>query len=324
MSAEVETMMYVGEVPWHGLGEYVGEHDLLSAQAIERAGLDWTVDRYPLHAEVSPGMFADVKDRVALLRSTDGAYLGNVSDRYEVIQNADAFSFMDSLVSEGEMRYHTAGSLRDGKRVWMLGRVSTPFDVVKGDRVDPYVFLVNGHDGTLALRCLPTAVRVVCANTVRMALEAGVGQGIRVSHSGDANARLKQLEKTMSEMIGQTSEYRDFAKTLAAKAVGTETVTDFLARLFPNGTDSKGVERTEPTKATAVRRARVEQLFDAGKGQDIPGVHGTAWALYNAVTEFASHEIIDDRESRFETLMLGGGSADIVPPATKLLRELVS
>ena len=152
MSANVETMMYTREKPWHGLGTKVMEAPT-SADAIQLAGLDWIVEPKPVY----DGEGTPILGWVANTRSSDGKVLGLVTTRYKVVQNADAFSFTDHLIG-GDVRYETAGSLREGKQVWLLAKM--PAAKVAGDEVEPYLCFTNTHDGTGAVRVCMTPAGV--------------------------------------------------------------------------------------------------------------------------------------------------------------------
>ena len=161
MSANVESMFYAGrEKPWHGLGTQVDEAPT-SADALRLAGLDWKVERKPI--QVCGGRKVD--NFFANVRSSDGAVLGVVSDRYQVVQNAEAFAFTDALI-EGEVRYETAGSLMGGRKIWLLAKL--PDREIVGDKTEPYLCFSNTHDGSGAIRvCLaifrPSFMRRGCA-----------------------------------------------------------------------------------------------------------------------------------------------------------------
>ena len=169
MSANVESMMYVREKPWHGLGEMVQEAPT-SADALRLAGLDWRVDSKPV--QVCGGRKVD--GFRANVRATDGAVLGMVSDRYRICQNTDAFDFTDNLIG-GEVRYETAGSLQGGRKIWLLAKLPDTF--LLGDAVEPYLCFTNSHDGSSAIRVCMTPVRVVCQNTLNIALSGAKRTG---------------------------------------------------------------------------------------------------------------------------------------------------
>ena len=142
MAANVETMFYVREKPWHGLGTMVAEAPT-SAAALRLAGLDWMVVQEPVYT----GYNEMVKGYKANVRSSDRKVLGVVSDRYKVVQNVDAFSFTDELLGKG-VRYETAGSLQEGKKVWLLARLPREY-IIAGERISPYLVFSNTHDGSI-------------------------------------------------------------------------------------------------------------------------------------------------------------------------------
>lgn len=163
MPANVETMFYVRQTPLHGFGINVNEA-LKSEDALKVAGLDWTVNQTKIFTNenmLKPNYKANV-------RSTDGKILGVVTDRYKVVQNEEAFSFADSLLGQG-VRYETAGSLQEGKKVWLLAKMPEKFKIL-GDEVTPYLVFFNSHNGPEAIKVAMTPVRVVCQNTLNLAL----------------------------------------------------------------------------------------------------------------------------------------------------------
>ena len=163
MSANVETMFSVRETPWHGLGRIVMDAPA-SREALELAGLDWQVESRNIYS----GTGAMIPGYRANVRSTDDAVLGVVSDRYRIVQNEEAFQFTDDLLGEG-VTYETAGSLQGGKKVWMLARLPRKY-LIAGDQVVPYLVIFNSHDGSSGVKVAMTPIRVVCQNTLNLAL----------------------------------------------------------------------------------------------------------------------------------------------------------
>ncbi len=316
MSAQVETMMFAGQVPWHGLGTYVGDEPVTSAVALKESGLDWEVNKVPLKTVFE----TPITTHVAIERSTDSKVLGIVGSKYEPLQNRDAFSMLDSLVDGGDMRYHTAGSLRGGQRVWLLGKFGSQ-EVVKGDRVDEFVFLYNSHDGSSAVRAIPTTVRVVCANTVAMALSEARGRkinGLTVRHTTNMADRLSQAANILGFSREIASAEAEVNKFLASLSISNAKWNDFLNELVPN----RG-ELEEGQYDTRRNNVRVEltDLFENGIGTDIEGVRGTAWGAFNAVTEYVNHHstVKSHKDGlRFENVMFGTG-ADMMAKARKIL-----
>jgi len=162
MAANVETMFYVREAPWHGLGKRV-EHALSSDSALQEAGLDWKVTQRSLLTD----NLIEIPGFKANIRETDQQLLGIVTDRYSIVQNQEAFGFTDQLLGEG-VRYETAGSLQNGKKVWLLARLPDNY-MILGDRVSPYMVFSNSHDGSGSIKVAMTPIRVVCQNTLNLA-----------------------------------------------------------------------------------------------------------------------------------------------------------
>ena len=163
MAANVESMFYVRETPWHGLGTRVMEAPA-SKDALRLAGLDWKVLQEPVYTqseELIKGYKANVRD-------SDRKVLGVVTARYKVIQNEEAFSFTDALLGEG-VRYETAGSLQGGRKVWLLARLPHEY-IISGEQISPYLVFSNTHDGSGAIKVALTPIRVVCNNTLNLAL----------------------------------------------------------------------------------------------------------------------------------------------------------
>ena len=163
MPANVETMFSVRETPWHGLGRIIMDAPA-SREALELAGLDWQVESRNIYS----GTGAMIPGYRANVRSTDDAVLGVVSDRYRIVQNEEAFQFTDDLLGEG-VTYETAGSLQGGKKVWMLAKLPEKY-IIAGDEVTPYLVFFNSHDGSSGVKVAMTPVRVVCQNTLNLAL----------------------------------------------------------------------------------------------------------------------------------------------------------
>lgn len=177
MAANVETMFYTRQKPRHGLGTMVQEAPT-SKDALILAGLDWQVIQKPIITEDG----IPISGFKANLRETDNRVLGVVTDRYRTIQNHDAFAFTDSLLGEG-VTYETAGSLQNGRRVWMLAKLPQRY-IISGDEITPYLVFMNAHDGTGAIKAAMTPIRVVCMNTLNLALSTAK-RSWSTNHVGD-------------------------------------------------------------------------------------------------------------------------------------------
>ena len=189
MSANVETMFSVRETPWHGLGRIVMEAPA-SREALELAGLDWQVESRNIYS----GTGAMIPGYRANVRSTDDAVLGVVSDRYRIVQNEEAFQFTDDLLGEG-VTYETAGSLQGGKKVWMLARLPRKY-LIAGDQVEPYLVIFNSHDGSSGVKVAMTPIRVVCQNTLNLALNTAK-RSWTARHTENVLLRVQDARETL-------------------------------------------------------------------------------------------------------------------------------
>lgn len=273
MSHEVETMMYVREKPWHGLGTMVAEAPT-SAEALRLAELDWNVegrDVFTAEGMVIPGYKANTRDK-------DGKVMGIVSNRYSIVQNADAFAFTDALVGEG-ITYETAGSLNGGKRIWLLGRM--PETKILGDKTEPYICFTNTHDGSGAVRACMTPIRVVCNNTLNMAL-SGAQRAWSTPHKGNVQARLEEARQTLQLAEKYLVRLDEEADRLANTKMGMDKVEKALDQMFPVG--EKDTERQRKTAQYSK-----DQIIVCMMRPDIAQYLGTAWGFVNAVSDYVGH-----------------------------------
>jgi len=196
MPANVETMAFAGATPWHGLGTPLEQADLFDWQkTCETSGLAWSVELVPL---VTSDNQTKV-DRNAVRRSSDGRILGTVGPRFTVLQNRDAFKWFQPFLEAKEAALHTAGSLCEGSRVWVLAKLQRdPLVIAEGDEVEKYLLLSHGHDGSLAVRCGFTPIRVVCQNTLSLAHGSQASKLIRVKHTKDMHQNLENIRTVMN------------------------------------------------------------------------------------------------------------------------------
>ncbi len=215
MPALVESMFSTRVTPWHGLGKIVAEAPT-SEDAIHLAGLDWDVVQQKIYLEDG----TEIKDAYANVRSSDNKPLGIVGNRYQIVQNIEAFSFTDSLLGEG-VKYETAGSLKDGKTIWLLAKLPDKYEIL-GDKVDPYIVFTNTHDGTGSVKVAMTPVRVVCNNTLNMALHSAT-RTWTTRHTGDINKKLTDAQNTLQ----LAQNYMNETKVLFEK-LNTVKMNDIL------------------------------------------------------------------------------------------------
>jgi len=289
----VESMMYAGATPWHGLGRYVGDDALTAEDAIVAAGLDWEVGCQPVFAEYDKdGSHIEVPDSYAVIRDTDRKVLGVVGKNYTPIQNTDCFEFMDEITGpERLVRYHTAGSLHGGKKVWLLAELTNlTFAPVPNDEVQPYLALIDSKDGSMSLTAFFTGVRIVCQNTANFALsKADKNKMVKIRHTQSAMVKMGEAQRVLGLAVEQAQSYGDVMTSLARKQFTQARWNDFLDELVGSLTIPGEGEPTRGYTRLLNRREKLTELFESGVGTDIPGVRGTAWGAYNAITEFTTH-----------------------------------
>ena len=280
MSANVESMFYTSNeengrfVPWHGLGTPVQEA-LTSEEAIEKAGLNWEVVKKPIYNENG----IEIPKYFRTARSSDNSTLGIVSGRYKIVQNHEAFSFTDELIS-GDVRYETAGSLNEGRRVWLLAKL--PDKTILGDKFDNYICFTNTHDGTGAVQVCMTNTRVCCNNTLNLALSTA-SRKWSTRHIGNMQDKIIEAQRVLQLANSYTESLNEEAKVLADKKVDEATTEVIFDSIFP----------VDYENDTARKIQNVEYLknafFKCLKAPDITQFSGTAWGVINAASDFICH-----------------------------------
>jgi phage/plasmid-like protein (TIGR03299 family) len=283
---------YCGTTPWHGLGTKVDGLQTADAM-LAAAGLTWTVSTQPLYLD--GGIL--VPSHVAIRRDDTGVVLGVASTRWAPIQNSQAAGVTDALVTEGGAHVEVAGALGQGERCWMLAHIPGDFEVVKGDQIRPYFLLAWGHDGKHGLAGKLTTIRVVCNNTLTA---AGFGKGqkwsesadIYVRHTKGAALQIEAARTALGIAKKQVEQTADAYRLLAATSLTEAVAANYFASVFPTPEraqqDDEGTYQERLARWTATQD-KLAALYQVGVGSDIPGVRGTAWAAYNAITEWADH-----------------------------------
>lgn len=303
MPAHIETFAST-QVEWHREGTKL-DGPVDSATMREKAGLNWTVSKRPLFIADAQGNAQEVKGYKALARDTDDRIYNVVTDRYVPIQYADMFNMTDALTQEhadlgGGMQYETAGALQGGAKGFCLGKLKKAFEVEAGDEHRTYLFCTTSHDGSSALRVFWTDVRVVCANTLAVALRGAGDKGIRILHNADAKHNMEDAKRILQLAQEQTSEMEELFQHFRAIVMQEQTAQRFLdtlippPRALPAGTVSPDVvEAYEKQVATVTRvHDRLKELHEGGRGTtQFPGIKGTAYGWLNAVTEYGTHEM---------------------------------
>jgi len=275
MPALVETMFSVRETPWHGLGTIV--NDAPTAEyALRLAGLDWNVvqdDVFTNSGERIPGYKANIRD-------TDRKILGVVSDRYKVVQNTDAFSFTDELLGQG-VKYETAGALQDGRRIWLLARM--PKEYIGGsEEICPYLVFSNSHDGTGAVKVAITPVRVVCNNTLNLALTTAK-RSFSMVHTGNIDDKIQEAQNVLFMAEKYMDSLIEEFDNLADIEVSDDEVNKYIELLLPIKDDATPIQQKNIDRL----RGDIKQRYYYAP--DLQSVGKNAYRFMNAVSDFATH-----------------------------------
>ena len=277
-----------GVRPWHGIGTVV-EDAPTSDEAIKIAKLDWKIEQFPVYANgnVIPEHFANV-------RMDTNEALGIVKSRYRILQNDEAFSFVDGIVgnNEVECRYETAGSLFNGRKIFLL--VKLPNIDLLGDDIENYLFFTNSHDGTSALTAGISNVRVVCNNTLQMALK-GAKRTWSCRHTINIEDRKKEAQESLGLAVKYLDTMQDTAEQMAWKKVDAELFFRNLFEKNPTNLSDKNKKKT------------IESIYNIYNSKDdLANFKGTAWGVYNAVADFVSNSEPLRNTSTFKENKLNG------------------
>lgn len=304
MAAVVETMAYANEVPWHGLGVNVSD-TITVDEMLTAAGLDWGVECRDIFNEKGNV----IKGHYAITRDSDDRVFDICGNRYVPTQNAEAFEFFKEFVEEGDAKMETAGSLRDGKYVWGLANLGNSFHIGKGktkDVVNGYVLVGCPHEQGKALMIKFTPIRVVCNNTLAMAIKGASSKSssgvimpeVRRAHRSTFDA---QAVQTAKEQLGiareQMDEFEEIANVLHKTKMGIE---DHIAVLAPIFSVKHEMEDIKAGK----RPPRLQSILDAL--EKAPGAEpDTAWGTLNAVTYWADHIAARSPDKRLQNSWFG-------------------
>jgi len=284
MAHEVENIAYINATPWHGLG-----HRLPPNQPIEvwqkAAGMDFQIKETEVLYSVSEGVGLHVKtspDNKVLFRSDTQAPLSVVSKRYQVVQPKAVLEFYRDMVSIGGFELETAGILKGGKKLWALAKTGQETMLKGGDKVKAYLLLATSCDGTLATTAQFTSVRVVCNNTLQMAVGESKG-AVKVPHSTTFDPI--QVKQSLGLGITAWDQFMDSIKLLSERKVHRIEAMNYLVDVLGN----PAIPLVEQPNQKALQT--VHALFSGGgKGADMASASNTAWGLLNAVTDYVDHQ----------------------------------
>jgi phage/plasmid-like protein (TIGR03299 family) len=282
----VQTMAYVNQTPWHGLGNQLTPNQPLDVWA-KQAGMDWSIEssevRYINAQDNHLGSIHAFPEQKVLYRSDTQAPLSVVSSRYQVVQPAEVLEFYRDLTEVGGYQLETAGVLKEGRKFWALARTGQAMTLKGNDMVNGYLLLATACDGTMATTAQFTSVRVVCNNTLAIALEAG--GGVKVPHRSQFNP--VAVKRQLGIAVSSWDNFMDRMRALSERKVSHQEAWSFFRRVLTS--TSRDLATAPTVNESALKK--VQALYGgAGKGALLPSSAGTAWGLLNSVTEFVDHQ----------------------------------
>ena len=320
MAHLVESMAYVGDTPWHGLGNQLPQKQPIEVWA-QAAGMDWHIKESPVHFSIenihNASMFGTFEDQKVLYRSDSNQALSVVSSRYQVVQPMEVLEFYRDLTEQAGFELETAGVLKGGRKFWALAKTGHSTALKGNDVVNGYLLLATSCDGSLATIAMPTTVRVVCNNTLSIAVNNSEN-AVKVSHRSvfDADA----VKQRLGVAVSHWDQFMYEMKVLSERKVSTKEANAYFETLLtqttPQSTEStpSGLRLLKPSTKPIIPNERAYKKLQAmyggqGRGAELTAAKNTAWGLLCAVTEFVDHERqARSTENRLDSAWFGNGA----------------
>lgn len=295
----VAHMAYAGDVPWHGLGKSV-PNDLTPEQMLKAANLDWTVEKRNLFFPDQNGQPVPTKAQ-ALVRSSDDKVLTIVTEKWNPVQNLEAFEFFNDFVNAGDMEMHTAGSLKGGTLVWAMAQIKDSFELFGGDKVDGYLLFTNPHIFGRSVDIRFSPVRVVCNNTLTMALGSTSDTRVTVNHRNVFNG--DRVKETLGIAKEKLAFYKEQAAFLGKKKYSGETIIEYFNRVFPSM--SKDQVTSDMIREAPVSRQAEEAMQVLHSQPGAKFAEGSWWQAFNTVTYMTDHLLGRSADTRLTSAWYG-------------------
>ena len=314
------------EVAWHGLGQIV-DKAMTASEAIELANLNYEVGKTTIHAAISgapaiedfPENLVKIQDKFATYRADTNVPLGIVGSRYEIIQNADAFTFFDSIIDNGEAVFETAGVLGNGERIFITAKL--PEDMlVAGEPCDKYIILTNSHDGTSSIIAGFTTIRVCCSNTLQASMR-DLTNKVHIEHRIGAKERLSEAYKVMKIGSIYTKEVEEVFNQMAKKKLTDELLQEYIINVMKP--EYKAKSKEEEDKISTRFKNQVTSIYEFALShptQQTDATRGTLWGAYNSISGYYNYiQKYKNEEQKFTSQMFGNGNAKILKGFSKAL-----
>lgn len=323
------------EVPWHRQGT-VFDEEVTGEEMLRIAKLDWEVEKRPIMTIDNEGEIIDADEYKMVTRKDNGDRFNVVKPGFELFQNSEIIGYFEGLAQDRKIVYETAGGLGNGGVVWVMARIPDLDFSIKGDETKSYMMIKNGHDGSSSLWAVPTNVRVVCANTMRMAMEERRGNGKSVLSKGFSIRHTKNMRDAVSRVqqaYGSILRAKDATVELMEHLASIELSQGMIDDVFDFAIDPVGYRKAQkgeftedsifgkendlnvatdsnkPSRKETIRRnkrEKLERIFNSPTNQQ-PGTRNTAYSLVQTVVEWIDHEKSSDETKRFESAQFGAG-----------------
>jgi len=309
------------EPAWHGLGQIV-RGIMTAEEAIKNANLDYEVEKAKVSFTSKDQILNEIDRYYATYRNDNNAYLGMVKSRYEIVQNASAFAFFDSLIDKGEAIYETAGVLGAGERIFLLAKL--PDDIkVGGEAINKYILLMNSHDGSSSVIAGMTNVRVVCNNTLQAALK-GLENRVSITHTSTANDRLKEAYKVMKLESEYSNQVAEIFNRMTDVKMSSDEYVNFFEKVYTPDYAQVPLNEEEKKEMSTRMKNMIESTYEFSQvhpTQQTPESTNTLWGAYNAVSGYYNYiKEFKSPEDKFKSHFLGQSQKKIM----KAFNECVS
>jgi phage/plasmid-like protein (TIGR03299 family) len=299
MSHNVKEMFYFGELPWHGLGTKL-DSPATSEIAIKAAGLNYEVGLVPMFVKAGKDKYKTVPYGRAVERTDSHELLGMVGNDYQPLQNRNAFGFFDAVVGQKAAMYHTAGALGKGETVWILAKLPGDVHVTDKDNVERYLLLTNSHNGKKSVRIFFTPVRVVCQNTLNLSFSQAHNTMI-LRHVGNVMDKVEKARQILGIANQFYKEFSEHTVQLVDRQITPAELKEYFGFVVGGIKEAK-------SPILVNRRDKMLELFEVGKGNQLPKVRGSLWAAVNSVTEYVDHYMDIGTRDRLKTVWFGCGA----------------
>jgi len=319
MSHEIESMAWTNEVPWHGLGIEM-DPNATPREWMKVSGLDWAVERVPMEATLPNGTRVTVEGKsdneygilVRTKKNNTHDVFGPVGPEWVPVQNHEVFDFLKRFCDASSMKMETCGSLKGGTEIWALCKFADDFEPIKGDPFKGYLLFHSAHVWGKGNQLRVTPIRVVCNNTLTMALRAGnKGQVVRMPHIKEFSTDVQDLAiEALGLAEHQIKDFADIVTHLSSRKYNADTLDEFITRLYCPNNIIENVDNENLREYFTPSADNVLEAITKAPGAELKGSKGTWWGAFNGVTYHEDHMRISykDDSNILASSWFGGGA----------------